>query len=46
MNGPRDREEREMKGAYVAYGLPGIVRTVAWRDAAPRPNRKPPRRRT
>ena len=35
-----------MKGAYVAYGLPGIVRTVAWRDTAPRPIRKPPRRRT
>jgi len=34
-----------MTGAYVAYGLPGIVRTVAWRDAAPRPNpKRAPRR--
>jgi hypothetical protein len=33
-----------MKGAYVAYGLPGIVRTIAWRDTAPRRIRKPPRR--
>ena len=46
MSGSRESEEGEMKGAYVAYGLPGIARTVTWRDAAPRPIRKTPRRRT
>jgi hypothetical protein len=45
MTWPYETEERQMKGAYVAYGLPGIIRTIAWRDT-PRPIRKPPPRRT
>jgi hypothetical protein len=35
-----------MTGAYVAYGLPGISRTLAWRLRPLRRARKSPTRRS
>jgi hypothetical protein len=35
-----------MTGAYVAYGLPGLARTIAWRTRGVRRVKHPTPRRT